>query len=87
MAESESQAEVANPHSAETEYWPKVKNSPHLAPKPKPKFGRPLISAIDFGTEVTSSSLKSISFHPFPYFAIKNPHYRPTGPENPHKHK
>jgi len=34
MAESESQAEVANPHSAETEYWPKVKNSPHSAPKP-----------------------------------------------------
>jgi len=47
MAESESQAEVANPHSAETEYWPKVKNSPHSAPKPKPTFGRPL-PAISF---------------------------------------
>jgi len=41
-AETESAPNVIRLLSAETECLPKVPIYPHSAPKPKPKFGRPL---------------------------------------------
>jgi len=43
-AETENAPNVLRVLSAETECLPKVPICPHSAPKPKPKFGRPLVN-------------------------------------------
>ena len=47
-AETESGPNVVRLLSAETECPPKVPICPHSAPKPKPKFGRPLAVVLEY---------------------------------------
>ena len=59
-AETESAPNIARLLSAETERPPKVPICPHSAPKPKPKFGRPLSDTVTRATNLAFSTSRRL---------------------------